>query len=338
LTRVEEDLPFTLVAEPDPSAVTLLNAQQEGGFVDLATDAAEAESGGILYEAGFGYAWLPRSARYNRPVALTVDMDTYCRSGSTDPADVLVPKLGNRGPNLITVERRNGSQATAAAPKQLRDRRGTVSDKVTLDLLYDSDLAPHAQWRAHLNVDGSGPNYPGMQIELHANPGLIDDWLTCGLGSRVQRTNQPTIAGVGTIDQVIDGITETFTARQSSTGPSWTVTLDTSPADVWDVGVWDTSLADSGSTTLNAPRDATQTSWVFKTALPGDVWSTTEVPYPITVEGEDLTVTAMGAVSGTAPNLLQTATVVRSVNGVVKAHGAGAEIHVHASAAGTIGL
>nr|WP_221374412.1 hypothetical protein [Actinoplanes polyasparticus] len=337
LARVEEDIPFRLVADPDPSAVTLLNAQQEGGFVDLSTDAAEAESGGVLFEDAFGYAWLPRSARYNAPVALSVDMATYRRTGGTDPKDVLVPQLGNRGPNYWTIERRNGSQAVAAADKELRDRRGTVSDKKTLDLLYDWDCQPHAQWRTHLNVDGSGPHYPGMTLELHANPDLVDDWLLCTFGSRVQRLNQPTIAGVGVIDQVIDGITERFGAR-SGGGVDWTVTLDTSPAEVWDVGIWDTSVADSSSTTLNAARDATQTSWVFKTALPGDVWSTAEVPYPITVEGEDLTVTAMGAVSGTAPNLLQTATVVRSVNGVVKDHGAGAQIRIKSTDSGTIGL
>lgn len=337
LAGTEEGIPFRLDATPDPSAVTRLNAQQEGGFQDLSTDAAEAESGGILYEDGFGYAWLPRSARYNKPVDLTVDMATFKRSGGLDPTEVLVPVLGNRGPNYWTVERRNGSQATAAAPKALRDRRGTVSDKKTLDLLYDADCQPHAEWRVHVNVDGSGPNYPGMTLELHANPELVDDWLLCGFGSRVQRLNQPTIAGIDVIDQVIDGITERFGARPGG-GIDWTVTLDCSPASVWDVGIWDTSLVDSGSTTLNAARDAVQTSWVFKTALPGDVWSTTETPYPITVNGEDMTVTAMGAVSGTAPNLLQTATVVRAVNGVNKSHAAGSEIHITSSAAGTIGL
>lgn len=337
LAAIEEDLPFRQLAAPDASAITLLNAQQEGGTVDLLTDAAEAESGGLLFEDWFGYAWIPRSARYNKTVDLTVDMATYCRTGATDPTDVLVPQLGNRGPNYWTIERRNGSQAVAAADKALRDRRGTVADKKTLDLLYDLDCQPHAEWRTHLNVDGSGPNYPGVTLELHANPDLIDDWLVCTFGSRVQRLNQPTIAGTGVIDQVIDGITERFGAR-SGGGAEWTVTLDTSPAEVWDVGIWDTSLADSGSTTLNAARDATQTSWVFKTGLAGDVWSTVDTPYPITVEGEDLTVTAMGAVSGTAPNLLQTATVVRSVNGVVKAHGAGAPIRIKSTASGTIGL
>jgi hypothetical protein len=337
LAEREEDLPYRLDATPEASAVTLLNAQQEGGLQDLVTDTAEAESGGILYEDGFGYAWLPRSARYNQPVALSVDMATFKRSGGLDPADVLVPQLGKRGPNYWTVERRNGSQATAAAPKALRDRRGTVSDKKTLDLLYDGDCQPHAEWRTHLAVDGTGPNYPGMTLELHANPELVDDWLLCSFGSRVQRLNQPTIAGIGTIDQVIDGITERFGAR-SGGGVDWTVTLDCSPASVWDVGIWDTSLADSSSTTLNAARDATQTSWVFKTALPGDVWDTTAVPYPVVCDGEEMTVTAMGAVSGSAPNLLQTATVVRSTNGVVMSHAAGAEIHVTTAAAAVIGL
>jgi hypothetical protein len=337
LAATEENIPYRQLAVPDASATTLLNAQQEGGFVDLATDTAEAESGGILYEDNFGYAWLPRSARYNAPVALTIDMAAYRHTSGVDPREVLVPQLGVRGANYWTIERRNGSSATAAAPKAVRDRRGTVSDKKTLDLLYDADCEPHAEWRTHLNVDGSGANYPQLTVELHANPDLVEDWWLCSFGSRIQRLNQPTLAGVGTIDQVVDGITERFGAR-SGGGVDWTVTLDTSPAEVWDVGVWDTSLADSSSTVLNANVSAGTTSIVLKTALAGDVWSTTGTPYPITVGGEDMAVTAMGAVSGTAPNLLQTATVTRAVNGVNKAHSAGSPVHIKTTGSGTIGL
>ncbi|WP_250029817.1 hypothetical protein [Paractinoplanes maris] len=330
LARVEEGIPFRLAADVDTSARTLMNAQQEGGFVELCTDTAEADSGAILYESAFGYEFLPRSARYNQPVKLTVDMATYRRSGSTDPADVLVPKFGNRGPNLWTVERRNGSQAVAAAPKALRDRRGTVSDKATLDLLYDTDLPSHAQWRVHTNVDGTGPNYPGMSIELHANPDLIDGWLACNLGSRVQRTNQPTIAGTQVIDQVIDGITETFTARQSSAGAGWTVTVDTSPADVWDVPVYDDPDAryDSATTTLAEDLTTAETLWDVRTVNAGDVWSTTETPYDVVVDGEVCTVTACTAASFSGGYWNQTFTCTRAVNGIVKTHSLGAEIHI----------
>ncbi|GAA0494707.1 hypothetical protein Ade02nite_19860 [Paractinoplanes deccanensis] len=317
LAGVEENLPFRLLATPDASSLVLLNTQQEGGTVDLVEAAAEADSGSLLLEEEFGYVFLPRSARLNAPVDLTVDMTTYARSQSTEPGDVLQPRLGARGPNYWTVERRDGSQAVAAADQALRDRRGTVPDKVTLDLLRDSDCGPHAQWRTHITAGGTGPNYPGMSIELHANPGLIDDYLLCRIGSRVQRLNQPTIAGLDTIDQVVDGMSEQIVSRQAG-GPAWTATFDTSPASVWQPGVWDGPglLWTSDRTELAAGVTTTATSWSIDSN--GDPWTTGAVSLRAQVGREEVLITNI-----TGAGSSWTFTVVRSVNTVVTAHSAG---------------
>lgn len=316
----EEKVPYRVLGAPYTSGFTQLNAQSPGQFVQLLTDAVESESGGLIWEGEFGFVHRPRSDRYNPAVALTVNMATYKRSGSQDKAEVLVPKLGNRGPNFWTVERRNGSSATYAAPKALRDRRGTVSDKATLDILYDSDAGPHAQWRTHLNVDGSGPNYPGMKLDLAANPELVDDWLLCEIGSRVQRTNQPTIAGLGTIDQIIDGISETIVPRTQSGGPGWTATVDTSPASVWETGIWDsaTSLWIPANTVLSVGVNTTATSWSMNSN--GEPWITGVVSLRAQLGLEQILITNI-----TGAGSSWTFTVTRSVNSVVAAHTAGTE-------------
>ncbi len=323
----EERIPFRLAAEPTDDGVTLLNSQQEGAFVDLTKNAVEAESGGLLYEDGFGYALLPRSARYNRPVDLTVDLATYQHTGDTSPTEVLAPQLDVRAPTIWTVQRTGGSQALWAASEVFRKRRGDVAASATLDVLSDADTLPHAQWRTHLTEDAQGAHYPGAVVDLTANPGLLDDWVLCSVGSRIQRTNQPTIAGLGVIDQVVEGVSETVARR------SWTASIDGAPANVWDVGGYDDTawLTDSSSTTLVGAHPATTVgvseSWQITTVHAGDVWATSTVPYTWSLNGEDVTVTAMGAASGSGP-YVQTATVTRGANGVVKPHQAGDQVHL----------
>jgi hypothetical protein len=321
---LEELVPFQLVGAPTLSGSTLLNAQQPGSFTALLTAAAESESGGLLYEKRFGYYYLPRSIRYTPAVALTIDMSTYAYSAGTDPGQVLAPRLDARGANYWTVSRTNGSTAAAAAPAAFRKRRGTIDGGAELDVLTDDVLDDHASWRVHLNVDAQDANYPSIPIDLAANPALLVGWLACDIGSRVQRTNQPTIAGIGVVDQVVEGYTEKL-------GPkTWDVSANGTPAKVWDIARYDDTAKrkDSRTSTLNAGYNTTATTMVVTFTNILDAWSTTSTPYDWRVNGERITVTAMGAVTGTGP-YTQSATVTRSVNTVVRSHLAGEEVHMH---------
>ncbi len=318
----EGGIPFRLLATPSTDLVTRLNSQQEGTTSSLTVAAAEASSGGILAEAEYGYTYLPRPARYNAPVDLTIDLAAYNYSDGTDSAEVLVPTLDLKTPNWWTVTRTGGGSGSYAADAAYRKRRGTIQDQKTLDVLYDADCGQHAAWRTHVGVDGQGANYETASIDLAANPDLIDDWLLCRPGSRIQRTNAPTVAGVGTIDQVIAGYTQTVGPR------AWVVVPSTSPAVVWQVGVYDSAsfLVDAATTTVGTVLGTGTTSVVFSSTNKDDAWSTTP-GYTVTVNGEDMTVTAIGAQTGPGP-WTQTATVTRAVNGVSKSHPAGTPIHV----------
>lgn len=312
----EERVPFQFVGDPETTGMTILNAQQDGGFSELTTAATEAESGGLLYEHRFGYEYLPRSARYNQSPALVIDMATYGRSEETDPGDVLVPQLDSRAANYWTISRTGGGSGSWAADAAYRERRGTIAEERTLDVLTDDVLTDHAAWRVHLGVDGMGAKYPSVPVDLAANPGLIEAFLAVGIGSRVQRLNQPTIAGAGTIDQVVDGITETLSPT------SWDVVLAASPGTVWDVGVYDDPNSRFGpaNTTLSAPGlNSTALSFIMS----GEPWQTGAVSLLLTVDGEDIAVSNITG-SGNGPYTV-TATA-RSVNGLVAAHLAGAAI------------
>ncbi|GIM88748.1 hypothetical protein [Paractinoplanes toevensis] len=326
---LEERIPFRTVGDPYTSGITQLNAQPAGAFQSLLQRTVDSDSGGLLIEDRFGYAHIPRTRRYNRPADLVVDMSTYRYSAGTNPDEVLSPQLRARTATRVTVERALGSAATVAADTAYRKRRGTIDARAELDVLYDSDCAPHASWRLHLSVDGQGADYPGFVVDLAANPDLVDEWLLCLIGARIQRTNQPSIAGSGVIDQVVDGYTETISRR------AWTVDMDTSPAPVWNTGVWDSTTTrwDLGSSTMNATVAPGVTSIVVKQTL-DEAWSPS-TPYDLDIDGEQVTVTSMGARTGTGP-WTQAATVIRAVNGISKTLVAGVE--VHAIQAGRWGL
>jgi hypothetical protein len=319
----EENIPCAVVGtiSVDSSGYTALGAQQDGSFTELLAAAAEAESGGLLYESKFGYAFLPRTARYNRRATLIIDLDTYARDGSTDPTTVLVPQLDGRRANSWTVERTDGATGTFAAAASVRARRGTIAQQVTLDVLSDFDTDDHAAWRVHLAVDATGADYPSIAVDLAANPNLIEDYLDCDIGSRVRRDNQPTVAGTGSVEQVIEGVVEQLGPRV------WTAELTASPASVWDTAVYNDPLTryDTAGCVTTEALDTTETG-VDVTTTSGPPWAPTSllpaaVPFDVSIGGERMTVTNVAG-TGNA----QTLTVTRSVNGIVKTHATGASV------------
>lgn len=293
----EERVPIYVFGNADVTGYTQLGSQPDGSFSELVNDAAESESGGLLFEHGFGYAYRPRTSRYNPPVALEVDLGVYARSAGDAADQVLVPELSGQGANVWTVERTNGSSAIYAAPEAYRKRRGTIADQRTIGVLTDGVLRDHAAFRTHLSTAVEA-KYPALPIDLAANPDLIPGWLTCLPGSRVRRTGQPDVAGHGVIDQILDGYTQILGPR------TWKVAANGTPARVWDFGAIAAETGDTGAAVARwAADDAVLDQAVTDSATtlrvrPGGTRFTTNADdldpdLKLTVGGEELLVSAV---------------------------------------------
>lgn len=299
--------------------VTRMGPQPTDTQVALYRD-CEAADRGLLYERMFGLGYRPRSSRYNLDPALTIDLSTYRYSEGTNAESVLAPVYDDqRVRNDWTVSRPDGSSARVVDEDHVA-ARGRYDDSTEVNVSSDTVLVDHASWRVHEGT-WQEMRYPGVPVDLGANPDLMPDWLSLQIGDRVLRTNVPSNHPPGDIDQIVGGWSETLAPD------AWAAQATCAPYGPWQVGVYDTDLYDSASTTLAADYTAADTSLVFSTSDAGDVWSTTDEPYDVLIAGERITVTSMGAVSGSGP-YLQTATVTRGVDGFTKALPAGSEVHV----------
>lgn len=172
-----------------------------------------------------------------------------------------------------------------------------------------------------------GARHPAIVVDLDADPTLEADVAGVDMGDRIQ------IPGLeaDTVDLRVLGVQERLGANRRL------LTFLTEPYRQFDVAVYVATGAtvtsamkryDSRTSTTNATSTTTATTIVVTFTDLADAWSLVNEPYDWIVEGERITVTSMAAVTGAGP-WTQSATVTRSVNGVVKTHAAGEPIHMH---------
>lgn len=104
---------------------------------------------------------------------------------------------------------------------------------------------------------------------------------------------------------------------------TWLITFTCAPGAPYQVGKYGTSRFDHKGSTLNAAITSTATSAAFTSDTLEVLWTVDPAAFPLdlNIAGEKVTCTAI--TGSTSP---QTATLVRSVNGVVAAHPAGATV------------
>jgi hypothetical protein len=297
----------TTISEP-------MGRQLPGRFLDLLREAAKVD-GGVLAERAGGLTYIPRTVQYNAPVAMVLDWAGGDLGEAPKPTDD-----DQRLRNRWTVSRIGGSSATYQNDESVA-RHGAMPDSTDINIVADYRLANWASWQTALtSLDEL--RWPVIELDLVGNPGLRTQFLACRIGSRIQIVNpKAQIAGT-VIDLFIEGI------KQKIGRHCWDVTLACSPADVYRVATWaeDRSRYDAKTTTLAEGMTLTETLWDITTVRRRDIWSR-NTPYTWKVGGEVVTVTAMTAATGTGP-FLQTATVTRSVNGIVKTHAIGEPVHL----------
>jgi hypothetical protein len=275
----------------------------------------------LIYDDQFSIALVMRTRRDMLAQTATLAL-TY-------PAQVAVPlrkRLDDGGiHNRVTVSNAAGGEATAvetAGPVSVQPPPAGVGEyKQTVDVNVASEpgqLAPLAGW--YLNrgtVDA--PRYDEVTVDLLANPGLAASINGVVLGDLITITG----AGPDVIPLRVLAMTEQIGAVE------WSMTFMTERYEPWAAGRYDaaTSRYDVANSTVGVARDTVQTAWTFAAAAAADLWSVTSLPYDFMVAGERIRVTAMSGPIGTGP-YTQTATVTRSINGVVKSHIVGEPVHI----------
>lgn len=269
---------------------------------------------GLMFDArdALAVVMMTRAARQNQtPVTVSVtEMPSRPREVTAAAAIYNIVTVKNRDGGEVVTSDVEGPYGTAA--------RGPYERSIAVNVDDEAWLRGIANWWLQRGTLGS-PRYPQVTITMN---GLT--------GARLAELEAIDIGSVIEIpDYRPDPIRLYVTACPEIVG--WPnerrLVLSCEPDDMFVVGVYDTSRRDSSSTTLAAAAEIGQTSLSLTTAVYSDRWSTTALPYDLTIAGERVTCTAMTAAAGTGP-WTQTATVVRSRNGIRKRLPAGAEVHL----------
>lgn len=307
------------VSEGAPTRPTeAMGPQRPAALLDLLQDCADTD-GGILYEDSQALAlvYRDRVTMENQAPALVLDYAAGDVAAPFEPTESDLQLV-----NDVTVSRDGGSSARVVeedGPLSV-DAVGLYDTSISLSLATDTQAARIAGWRLHLGTWDEA-RFPTVRILLHHRPDLIPAVTKLQIGDRIQIINTPSWMPPGPLDLIVQRIDDdirTFT---------WDVTLTCSPAGPWTVAVVDDDelgRVDTDGSALASGVTSSATS-LSVTVTEGALWSLTgaDWPFNILVGGEEMTVTA---VSGAASP--QTFTVTRSVNGISKAHSAGAAVQL----------
>ncbi|WP_433114301.1 hypothetical protein [Micromonospora sp. CA-246542] len=318
----EEGIPVAVAGEPDETEP--MGRQRSDTFLNLLDSCADAD-GGILHETrnGLGLIYRTRASLYNQtPLALS-----YGTGHVFDPFEPIEDDGEIR--NDVTVTREGGSSARAALEtgalsiQPAPDGVGAYTDAVTLNLANDGQPPNHAGWRVHLGTVDEA-RYPRVRVNLAGTAWSSDTQLTrkagaLDAGDLVTIGDLPPWLPPGPVSLMVQGYTERLDAFL------WDITWNATPGTPWTVAEVDgEDRVDSDSSVLTSAVSSSATTLTVGSALI-DVWTTdpTDLPIPILVGGERMSVTA---ISGTSSP--QTFTVTRAINGIVKAHSSGTAVHV----------
>lgn len=323
----EEQIPVEIIGDElvnfstrgDPTLSTPMGPQRLKTIIELLSECADTDMG-ILSEQELrpGIRYRTRRSLYNQAPALELD------AGTSDIDNPFVPTFDDQSlRNDITASREDGSEyrVTTDPPPQPGD---VYQETATVNVASDSNLVDQAGWRLHLGT-WPGMRYRNVTSELTVAPHQMDPWRSMRLGDRAQIINLPPQHPAPTVDLLVQGWTETFSSTR------WTIEANCTPAGPWDVGVLDddtptTSLARliTDGSTLAGSLTETATGAVSVTVA-GPLWSTSAGQFPMDVEIGGEVVTISGISGASSP---QTFTITaRAVNGVRKAHAAGADVN-----------
>jgi hypothetical protein len=161
------------------------------------------------------------------------------------------------------------------------------------------------------------PRYSTLIINLIANPHLATACAAVALGDMITLTGfEPDLVRL-----LVTKVTPVVSRGV------WRYEFATELYEPYNAGRWDEFRWDARTSTVDGAHSISATSIALTTPNLDDVWSTSMTGVDLDIEGERVTVVTMGAASGSGP-YTQTATVLRSANGVRKAQKDGARVRL----------
>lgn len=319
---VEPDYP----ASPWTGVAAPMGAQRPDTLINLLKEIADTD-GGLLYDRN--------RALYFRMLGTMIGQEPSLElTYGVNVGPPLKPNLSNiAAANVIAVSQRDGSEVVVSDTTTLMGAQGAPNGigpyKQQVDVnVRDEALQLEQIGYWALNVGTTDAvRYPAVTVDLDANPELEGAVDVIKPGDRI------TVAGLDpdVIDLMVIGWDD---SQRDSTRR--TRTFKCVPYEPYRVGTYDDDASRWGirDAVLSAGYNATTTSMqinfpdrfeAFKIFTVGSVAD----HFDVLVGGERITVRSTGAVvSAGGGRWSQALTVARSVNGVVKAHAAGAEVRI----------
>lgn len=321
----EESITYRVVGSYQGSEQ--MGVQKSAALLDLLQECVDADMG-IMYEPrdALGLAFRTRNSLYNQPVWVTLDYTGDQVSGALEPTDD-----DQQIRNDVTVSRDNGGSfrveattgplSTSAPPNGV----GRYDTSESVNVYSDDQLEDQAGWRVHVGTVDEA-RYPTIGVDYTSagvvgNAALNEALLTIDVGDRMVVTHPPAWLPPDNISQIVQGTSESYGNFQQSQA------FNCSPESPYEVAVLDDPVIgrmDTDGSDLHTSVSSTAVTLSVDINA-GPLWTTSagDFPFDIAMGGEIMTVTA---ISGTASP--QTFTVVRSVNGVVKAQTAGTDVRL----------
>lgn len=298
---------------------TPMGPQRPDTLPNLLKEIVDTEDG-LLFDLGdeIRVQFVCLVDRYNQTPALQLtpaDLPALPREVTDD--------LGTA--NVVTAKQRDGGDYTArddTGPLSTQpppDGVGEVAKTVNVNVADEAFLPQIANWWMRRGTV-SLPRFPEVTINLAA----LD-------AAKLAEVEAVEVGSVITIDGFREdpirlhvlGWPETIGTH------SRRIVFTCAPDQQYDVAIQDgDKRQESYTSTLNASYSAGAITMVVTFSVLADQWSTVNEPYDWIVAGERITVTSMGAVTGSGP-WTQSATVTRSANGVSKAQTSGEPVHMH---------
>jgi hypothetical protein len=318
-----------------PDTTVAMGPQSPETLQALLQECEDADHG-MLFEprTSLAIGYLTQVALLGQAAAVTLDYAAKELAGTLTPIDddqyTMNDMLATRGSGAVSG---SGFQATLndGSPMSISPPPvgvGDYSSTKTVNVLADSQMPDAAWWLVHLGTVNE-ERYPAVTVDMArsqitGNSSLfyaVQD--AVDIGAYVGIANPPAWLPPGTIKQLVSGTTEVLGGYFYAS--SW----NTIPESPYEVMTWDDAVYgwDTDGSTLHTGITSSATSMSVATTNPlSPLWTTlaADLPFSVMMGGEEIEVTAISGSSSP-----QAFTVVRSVNGVAKAHTAGEDVRLY---------